>query len=102
MAIGRTFKEAIQKAVRSLEIDRYSLRDLEDTPVDQLPGELEIASHDRLYQIYHALQENIGVDEIYRRTGIDPWFLDNLQQIAEMEGLLAGYDLAGVPDDLLR
>ena len=102
MAIGRTFKEAIQKAVRSLEIDRYSLRDLEDTPVDQLPGELEIASHDRLYQIYHALQENMGVDEIYRRTGIDPWFLDNLQQIAEMEALLAGYDLAGVPDDLLR
>jgi len=50
MAIGRTFKEAIQKAVRSLEIDRYSLRDLEDTPVDQLPGELEIASHDRLYR----------------------------------------------------
>jgi carbamoyl-phosphate synthase large subunit len=102
MSIGRTFKEAIQKAVRSLEIDRYSLRDLDDTPLDALPGELEIASHDRLYQIYHALQVGIGIEEIYERTGIDPWFLDNLAQISEMESALAGHDLGGIPDGLLR
>jgi len=102
MSIGRTFKEAMQKAVRSLEIDRYSLRDLEDTPADELPGELEIASHDRLYQIYHALQVGISIEEIYERTGVDPWFLDNLAQIAEMESVLSGHDLSDITDELLR
>ncbi|MHB8896089.1 MAG: carbamoyl-phosphate synthase large subunit [Candidatus Geothermincolia bacterium] len=102
MSIGRTFKEAIQKAVRSLEIDRYSLRDIDDTPADELAHEIEIASHDRLYQVYHALQEHMSIDEIYERTGIDPWFLDNLLQISEMEKMVEGYDLESIPDDLLR
>ena len=101
MSIGRTFKEAMQKAIRSLEIDRYSLRDV-DTAAEDLPGELEIASHDRIYQIYHALRERMPIREIYQRTGVDPWFLDNLAQIAEMEELLSGLDLAGIDDALLR
>ena len=102
MSIGRTFKESIQKAVRSLEIDRYSLRDLEETPVEDLPGQLERASHRRLFQIYRALQVGMGTDEIFERTGVDPWFLDNLAQVAEMEEELVRHSLGGVPDDLLR
>ena len=102
MSIGRTFKEAIQKAVRSLETDRYSLRDIDETPAAELATTLETASHDRLFQIYSALQHGMSVDEIYQRTGVDPWFTDNLAQIAEMEKLLAGYRLDDVPDDLLR
>ena len=102
MSIGRTFKEAIQKAVRSLEIDRYSLRYAEDTPPGELANLIEVASHDRLYQVYRALRERMPVEEVYRRTGIDPWFLDNLLQISEMEKELEGHDLAGVPDALLR
>jgi carbamoyl-phosphate synthase large subunit len=102
MSIGRTFKEAIQKAVRSLEIDRYSLRDLDETPAEKLPAELEIASHDRLFQVYSALQQRMSTQEIYDRTGIDPWFVDNLRQIAEMQQLLEPRDLSSVPDDLLR
>ncbi|HEY5532960.1 MAG TPA: carbamoyl-phosphate synthase large subunit, partial [Candidatus Anoxymicrobiaceae bacterium] len=70
MSIGRTFKEAVQKAVRSLEIDRYALTDIDNTPVAELPAELEIASHDRLYQVYSALQNGMGTEEIYERTGI--------------------------------
>ena len=102
MSIGRTFKEAIQKAVRSLEIDRYSLRDPEETPVEDLPGKLDRASHRRLFQIYRALQAGMGTGEIFERTGVDPWFLDNLLQVAEMEEELARHSLGGVPDDLLR
>ncbi len=102
MSIGRTFKEAVQKAVRSLEIDRYALTDIDNTPVSELPSELEIASHDRLYQVYSALQNGMGIEEIYERTGIDPWFVDNLAQIAEMEETLGTQSLATVPDDLLR
>ena len=102
MSIGRTFKEAVQKAVRSLEIDRYALTDIDNTPVAELPAELEIASHDRLYQVYSALQNGMGIEEIYERTGIDPWFVDNLAQIAEMEETLGTQSLASIPDDLLR
>jgi len=102
MSIGRTFKEAVQKAVRSLEIDRYALTDIDNTPVAELPAELEIASHDRLYQVYSALQNGMGIEEIYERTGIDPWFVDNLAQIAEMEETLGTQSLATVPDDLLH
>ncbi len=101
MSIGRTFKEAIQKAVRSLEIDRYSLRDVEASP-GELADLIGKASHDRLYQVYRALQERVPVQEVYRRTGIDPWFLDNLLQVSEMEKELEGRELAEVPDALLR
>jgi carbamoyl-phosphate synthase large subunit len=102
MSIGRTFKEALQKAIRSLEIDRYSLRDLDGTPVEHLAREIAIASHDRLYQVYSALQSGISIEEIYEITGIDPWFLDNMLEIAEMEEVLAALDLAGISDDQLR
>lgn len=101
MSIGRTFKESIQKAVRSLEIDRYSLRDSEETSAEDLPGQLERASHRRLFLIYRALQVGMGTGEIFERTGVDPWFLDNLVQVAEMEEKLARYRLVDVPDDLL-
>jgi len=102
MSIGRTFKEAIQKAVRSLEADRYNLRDREDVPLALLPERLSVASHYRLYNIYHALQKGMSTEDIYRYTGIDPWFVDNLAEIAEMEGELEGHDLHSVPDELLR
>ena len=102
MSIGRTFKESIQKAVRSLEIDRYSLRDLDETPLADLPEQLEKADHRRLFQIYRALQEGMGTGEIYDRTGVDPWFLDNLLQVAQMEDELDHHQLGQVPDDLLR
>ncbi|MBU4240469.1 MAG: carbamoyl-phosphate synthase large subunit, partial [Actinobacteria bacterium] len=101
MSIGRTFKESIQKAVRSLEIDRYSLRDEEDTPAEDIPGQLERPSHHRLFQIYRALQVGMGTGEIYERTGVDPWFLDNLAQIAEMEEEMARHHLGNVSNDLL-
>jgi len=102
MAIGRTFKEAIQKAVRSLELDRYSLRDLEESPPEELPGLLRVPSHHRLYQIYRAIQVGMSTEEIYKLTGIDPWFIDNLREIAEMEDLLSGYDLDSIPDEIFR
>ena len=102
MSIGRTFKEAIQKSVRSLEIDRHSLRDVDETPAADLPAMLEIASHDRLFKVYGALQHGMSVDEVFEHTGIDQWFVDNLLQIAEMQEALEAYDLDGVPDGLLR
>jgi len=99
MSIGRTFKEAMQKAVRSLEVDRYSLRDLEDTDPASLPGHLQRPSHFRLFYIYRALQEGMSVEEIYEHTMVDPWFLDNLLQIVEMQDDLEGRSLDDLDDD---
>ena len=102
MSIGRTFKEAIQKAVRSLEVDRYGLRDPDDIPVEKLPELLSRASHNRLFYLYRALQEGTSIEDIYELTGIDPWFVDNLAEVSEMEARLKAFDLHSIPDDLLR
>ncbi|MDD5748918.1 MAG: carbamoyl-phosphate synthase large subunit, partial [Actinomycetota bacterium] len=100
MAIGRTFKEAIQKATRSLELDRYSLRDLEETLLSELPGRLSVPSQHRLFHIYRAIQEGFSNEKIYSLSGIDPWFIDNIRQIAEMEEFLLRYDLSNIPDEI--
>ncbi len=86
MAIGRSFKEALQKALRSLEIGVAGL----DDPDERLEGEalkhaLVTPSPDRIFHVKAALAGGMGVDEVYRLTGIDPWFLDNIAQLAETE-----------------
>ncbi|MBN1288515.1 MAG: carbamoyl-phosphate synthase large subunit [Actinobacteria bacterium] len=100
MSIGRTFKEAVQKAVRSLEIDYYSLAGKDATPAGELLEKLESASHDRLFQIYSAIREGIPITEINRRTGIDLWFLDNLAEVQELEEELKLFTLNTISDDL--
>jgi len=86
MAIGRSFKEALQKAMRSLEIGVSGL----DDPDEVLQGEalkhaLVTASPERIFHVKAALAGGMGVEEVYRLTGIDPWFLDNIAQLAEAE-----------------
>jgi len=96
MAIGRTFKEAFQKALRSLEIDRFGFGldgnfALEDE-LRGLPGRLQVdylekglinPRDDRIFLIHKALELGWGVERIQRLTGIDPWFLEQLRQIVE-------------------
>lgn len=101
MSIGRTFKEAMQKAVRSLEIDYYSLAGKGEGHAVESPRELERASHDRLFKIYRALKEGMPIEEINRRTDIDLWFLDNLAEVYELEVELKRYTLDSIDDDLL-
>jgi carbamoyl-phosphate synthase large subunit len=97
MAIGRTFKEALQKAIRSLEIDAYGLESrLHDGQVDreaELKGireRLRVPKWDRLFHIADALRLGMSVEEISALTRIDPWFLANIQQIVEAEARLRG------------
>ncbi|SFM97537.1 carbamoyl-phosphate synthase large subunit [Thermodesulforhabdus norvegica] len=89
MAIGRTFKEALQKAIRSLEIGRYGFT---DPPADSGPEYLETLldrisypNSKRLFQIAEALKLGASIDEIYERTKIDPWFLQQIKEIVECE-----------------
>jgi carbamoyl-phosphate synthase large subunit len=88
MAIGRTFKEALQKGLRGLEIGAsgFSRSDLDDTLIKQ---KLLTPDPDRIFYVKRALDLGWPHDEINRMTGIDPWFLDQIQQIVDMETRLA-------------
>jgi len=88
MAIGRTFKEAMQKAIRSLEIDRYSL-DKKHTngglTLSQLKKKLQTNCWDKIWYVAEALRRKISTDEIYQLTKIDPWFLNNINDVVGLE-----------------
>ena len=94
MAIGRTFKEALQKAIRSLEQDRWALTLDRPASDDELRRLLRIPTPDRLYAIGDALRAGFTVAEIHQLTKIDPWFLENMREIVEMEPEIARRGLA--------
>jgi carbamoyl-phosphate synthase large subunit len=86
MAIGRTFKEALQKALRSLEIGLAGLEDLKYLPTDEeIKKHLRNACALRVLYIKHALKNGYSIGEIHQLTHIDPWFLENIRQIGELE-----------------
>ncbi len=101
MAIGRTFKEALQKAIRALEIDVYGLTSRVTgygSRATEMNGEswrelirerLRIPNWERLFFIADAFRQLIDVQEIYQLTQIDPWFLENIREIVEWEEELA-------------
>src|SRR5205823_4292107 len=99
MAIGRTFKEALQKALRSLEIKRFGLcGDGADKFVDPetLRLKLSIPNADRIFYLAQAFEDGMSTDEVYELTKIDKWFLRNVEQIVE-EALALGS--AGISSD---
>ena len=94
MAIGRTFKEALQKAVRSLEQDRWGLtleRPVAD--LDELRQKIRIPNADRCFAIGEAFRQGLGTREIHELSFIDPWFLDNIRQIVEYEAVITAAGL---------
>jgi carbamoyl-phosphate synthase large subunit len=84
MAIGRTFKEAFQKGLRSLEV-RSAFRVPSDVDDTELRRRLLVPSAERVYFLMHALTVGHPPEELHELTRIDPWFLDNLAQIVERE-----------------
>jgi len=96
MAIGRTFKESLFKGLRSLEAVK-PLR-LEDVPNDELQRKLARPNSQRFSYITYALEHGWAIDEIYRLSRIDPWFLDQLQQVMEIqeqvEAIVSGRDVS--------
>jgi carbamoyl-phosphate synthase large subunit len=92
MAIGRTFKEALQKALRSLEIKRFGLcRDGADKHVDleTLRLKLAIPNAERIFHLAQAFEQGASIDEVYDLTKIDKWFLQNIRQIVHESKNLA-------------
>lgn len=91
MAIGRTFCESFQKALRSLETGRYGFGcdKKENLPsLSQIRGSLRTPNPERVFSIYHGLKLGMSVEEIYELTGIDIWFLDKMAQLLETEKFL--------------
>ena len=100
MSIGRTFKESLQKAIRSLEIDSYGFEEI-DVSTAELKAKLKIPNADRLWYIAQAMRNGISVNEIYELTCIDPWFLNNMKQIVEAEEKLKVHNISAL-QTLLR
>ena len=85
MAIGRTFEEALQKAIRSLDIDRDFGAGYEDWSEAELKRVLETATDERIFVIYEALRRGISIEEIAKLSGIDPFFIHKIAKIVQME-----------------
>jgi carbamoyl-phosphate synthase large subunit len=84
MAIGRTFKESLLKAIRSLEIGSYGLENL-DVELNVIKAKLKTPNAERVWYIAQALRAGMTIHDIYELTWIDPWFLNNIKQITDME-----------------
>jgi len=99
MAIGRTFKEALQKALRSLEIGRFGLgADGKDKPpvledgtpdIELLEQKLRIPNNERIFFLRYAILAGFTTERIFELSAIDPWFTENIRQIVAEEALIA-------------
>jgi len=102
MAIGRTFPESLQKALRSLETGRLGLncdpaeRELDALGDDELVLRAAIPTPDRIFQVEAALRRFVSLERLHEVTGIDPWFLDQILQIVEARDHLAPVGRAGL------
>ncbi|MEN8006545.1 MAG: carbamoyl-phosphate synthase large subunit [Candidatus Krumholzibacteriota bacterium] len=103
MAIGRTFREALQKALRSLELGLDGWESaVSGRSLDELRQALARPGQNRLADLHEAFRCGLEPEQLHRITGIDPWFLDNLQRLIEVEGRLRGFALGELPAELLR
>jgi len=104
MAIGRTFKEALQKGIRGLEISRYGLGADgvdDDWEVDDWISYLKTPKDLRLFAIRKALMAGHSIEEIYTATGIDRWFLSNIREIVDFENDLRGITYSTLDAEIL-
>ncbi|HEY2721448.1 MAG TPA: carbamoyl-phosphate synthase large subunit, partial [Chitinophagaceae bacterium] len=104
MAIGRSFTEAIQKACQSLENNAVGLGYYGKSLVkaDDILSHIKTPKWDRIFRIKDALMMGVSVNTISKATGIDRWFIYEIQKICNIEKELAKYDLDSIPVDLLR
>ncbi|MHB8765746.1 MAG: carbamoyl-phosphate synthase large subunit [Deferrisomatales bacterium] len=110
MSMGRTFKESLQKAIASMEQDRYGLaapmKGVEglsaDELRDRLAQRLRVPNPDRLYAVADAYRHGFTTQEIQALTYIDPWFLENIRQILDFEAELQTFGGRELPPKLLR
>jgi carbamoyl-phosphate synthase large subunit len=104
MSIGKTYKEAFQKSIRSLENGRYGLgfaRNFNSKSLDELMDMLNIATSERQFIMYEALRKGASVQQLYEKTYIKPWFVEQMKELVELEEKILKYKGKTLPDDLL-
>ena len=104
MSLGRSFQEALQKAVRSLEEGHRGLSGALEGKLDlgRLKEHLLIPGPQRIFWIYHALKAGHSVEELHRLTRITPWFLREIEEIVVLEGRLRSFPVDRLPEELLE
>ena len=85
MSIGRTFKEALQKGLRSLEIKKYGLETTGENNRDKIKEKIRVANAERIFYIGDAFRCGLDIEEVFKITRIDRWFLNNLKEIIDLE-----------------
>ncbi|MFA7463935.1 MAG: carbamoyl-phosphate synthase large subunit [Syntrophales bacterium] len=104
MSIGKNYKEAFQKSIRSLEKGRYGLgfaRDFHEKTLDQLMELLAEPTSERQFIMYEALRKGADIETLYRRTFIKPWFIGQMKELVELEEEILRCRGKELPDDLL-
>ncbi|NQT28141.1 MAG: carbamoyl-phosphate synthase large subunit, partial [Candidatus Omnitrophica bacterium] len=103
MSIGKTFKEAFQKAIRSLEIGRAGLgvEKFKALSIERLRGKLSAPSSERIFLIYEALRRGISVEELHKVTYIHSWFLNEIKELVDFEEEIIKNQWKELPDQKL-
>ncbi|MCL6512219.1 MAG: carbamoyl-phosphate synthase large subunit, partial [Anaerolineae bacterium] len=109
MAIGRTFKEALNKAAQGLEIGKTGIENAESRiekdgdplPLSVLKSRLAVPTAQRLFYVFDALRCGLPAQEVHALTGYDPWFIEQFRQMIETERALAQHTLDSLPRELL-
>ena len=104
MSIGKTYKEAFQKAIRSLENGRHGLgfaKDFNQRSLPELMTMLNEPSSERQWIMYEALRKGATVEELFAKTYIKPWFIRQMQELVELEEQILRFKGKELPDDLL-
>lgn len=105
MAIGKTYKEALQKSIRSLEKGRYGLgfaKDFHNRTLDELMDFLAEPSSERQFIMYEALRKGASIQALYKKTYIKPWFIEQMKELVELEEKILLHKGKNLPDDLLK
>lgn len=104
MSLGKNYKEAFQKAIRSLEIGRYGLgfaKNFHDLPLDELMNRLSHPSSERQFIMYEALRKGADIDALFEKTHIKRWFIEQMQELVQLDEEILKYKGKQLPDELL-
>ena len=104
MSIGRTYKEAFQKAIRSMENGRYGLgfaKKFNSLTAEELLRQVSVPTSERQFIMYEALRKGIDVKTLHERTHIKEWFIRQMKELVELENEILQYKGKAIPDDLL-
>ena len=104
MSIGKNYKEALQKAIRSLETGRYGLgfaKDFNRKSLEELMEMLRQPTSERQFVMYEALRKGADIQELYERTHIKPWFIEQMKELVDLEEEVLKHKGSLPPDDLL-